>query len=173
MKKLTIPFFAIIAVVLTFSSCKKDSDSILDELQGNEYLIKVNGEVYEEGQNLFAGIAPDLTDENAMQAGLGVTMSLYFSRDKYMAGEVLEVGLEENTNTSAVASGTLVFNKDTDNEEIVWYVALSGTATIVSKERIEFNLNCYSLDDIADNGGPAQGATPIIITGYVTENSPI
>ncbi|WP_282035572.1 hypothetical protein [Saccharicrinis aurantiacus] len=172
MKNLSIQLLAILTVLLSFSSC--DKEKAVDDLLGNnnEYMIKLNGEVYEEGESLLCGISQDVTHEEAMVAGVSPTITIAFEVKNYKAGEVLEVGLEEELNFRAVAAGVLILNADTDSEEFITYVAKSGTATLVSKKRMEFDLNCYSLMDVNDDGSIIDGATMYHISGYVTENNP-
>lgn len=173
MKNTTTFLTVLIAfLTLTFTSCGGSDEIIPDNLKGNKYQIKVDGKVYDEGQNLFAGITTDLTDENTIQAGLATTLAILFERSNYVAGKKLMVGLENTPNVSAYATGVLTLNKDTANQDIFSYVALSGTTTIISKNRIEFELTCYRLSDLNIDAVPVSGATPFIISGYVTENNP-
>ena len=167
MKNLVLSTFILMAVALTFSSCDKDDNPIIDTLQGDEYLIKIDGEVYEEGKSLFAGIVPHLTHEEAMQAGITPILTILFEKSNYVAGKKLAVSLLASDNVEVTATGILTYNKNTANEDTFFYTAKSGTITIVSKKRIEFKLTCYRLADI-----DKPGATPFIMTGYVTESNP-
>ncbi len=174
MKHSILTISILMALSLMFASCGKDSDNALDELKGNAFQIKVNGEVYEEGRNLFAGIATYLGDEEAMQAGYGTTLGIVFAKADYVAGKPLTVGLAEMSGVNALATGVLVMNKDTEDEDLFSFTAVGGTAKIVSKKRIEFNLICYRLtdldyDDELNYTGPVPGAKKYVVSGYVTE----
>ncbi len=96
------------ALSLMFASCGKDDKNALDELKGNEFQIKVNGEVYKEGRNLVAGIATYLGNEEAMQAGYGTTLGIVFAKADYAVGKTLTVGLINTPGVNAYASGVLV-----------------------------------------------------------------
>lgn len=175
MKKVTIQILAVLVIAITMVSCGKDDVPIAKDFLGNEYLIKVNGETYDEGTNIFAGIVEDLTEENVMQAGFGAALAIYFDKQNYVADKNLTVGLEETPGTEAYATGMLTMNENTG--DILSYVAVEGSVKIESKNKLTFNLTCYEISDLGYDDelnytGPVQGAKQYIISGFVTENSP-
>lgn len=171
MKTRLIKLLSIITIACAFSACSEES--VTDKLSvGNEYQIKINGEIYEEGSSLFAGIVYDEESEGTMIALTNSTLGITFDYANYQAGKTLKVGLEDTPDITAVAVGLFVNDANTEDEEIVIYAALSGTVTIVSKKRIEFNLNCCNTFDITYEGTLAEGAESIVISGFITEKSP-
>ncbi len=172
MKNLTFQIIAIVVVLLSLSSCGKEEDVVDDFFGNNEYQIKVDGNVFDEGKSMFAGISEDVSNDNSMVAGLAVTLSILFEKKHYNKGEVLIAGPLDDSNTTAFVSGMLVKNPDTDNEEMIYYVAESGTVKIVNKKKIEFNVTCYNLFDFTDEGAIVAGAVPFVVSGFVNENNP-
>lgn len=176
MKKSISIIIALLTSILFFS-CGED-DPIIEDILGNKYKIVVNGNVYDEGQNIFAGITTFLDDEDGMQAGLTTTLAIVFDKSNYTSNKVLNVNINPNVSTDAAATGVLVLNKDQEDEEICMYVAVAGTVHILSKNKIEFDLTCYALEDIGyddelNYSGPVDGAKVYHITGYIEENNPV
>lgn len=174
MKKLITQILTLSIVLYSLTSCDKENGLINNDILGNnEYQIKLDNSVYDEGENIFAGIVYDLTDENYITAGFATTLSITFHINNYNAGEVIAIDFISDSDSIAIATGVLVLNPDTLNEDVFMYFAHSGSVTIVSKKKVEFDLSCYRFSDLTLEGAIIEGAVPFKLSGYITENNPI
>lgn len=172
MKTLSIKLCAIITITLSMLSC--NVDDVADEISfGNEYQLKIGDEIYEETSSILASIYCQDETEGTMIASINTTLSIAFEREDYIPGKILNVGYDEDdANIQAAAGGSFIRNLNTENEEFIMYIAMSGTATIVSKKRIEFNFICCDFTDLNMDGSISEEGETFTVSGYVTEETP-
>lgn len=173
MKRLTVQAVAIVTLLFAVSACGSDDVTDVLGLDGNEYLIKMDGVVIEEGESPLSGIVVSVLDDNEhiLQASVYPTLIIEFDISDYEKGNILNISMDDD-DPEAVGMGVIVLNSGTADEDMFLYVALSGTLKIVSKKRVEFNMTCYKLSDL-DDEGVIPGSVPFVLTGYITENSPV